>query len=202
VSESWIALALLIPVAMLVALFAGRRYRRERSARMIEPRKRFRRTIGDERDRAPIDFFDRSSGTIAQLRDGTIQLRGTLVSASELLSASSPACVWRNRVDAQRHSAVAAELVTLADASGKVVLDGLEHAFVEAPVERSNGRHDACSLYLHDIVDVVGQFRAERFGESDDPTQLVYGTMVAPLRVRVVARNPAQVPATTKTDSE
>ena len=98
-------------------------------------------------------------------------------------------CVWRNRSDAPRDTAIAAEIVVVADATGRATLENLGLAEVVAPDEKQ-GTRSSRALYLGDEVEVIGRFKPERFGQDPDPTRLIYGTMGADghLYVRVVHR--------------
>jgi hypothetical protein len=94
--------------------------------------------------------------TIAAAKTGPIHLIGTLRKGDGALGTGEHACVFQNRAGSTRATAIAADLVLLADDSGVVGLEQLDGARVIAPKEE-RGAHDTIALYLGDRVEVVGE---------------------------------------------
>jgi hypothetical protein len=94
--------------------------------------------------------------TIAAAKAGEVHLVGTLHKGDGALGTGDHACVYQNRAKSSRATAIAAEMILLADDSGVVGLEQLEAARVIAPRE-DHGPHDTIGLYLGDRVEVVGQ---------------------------------------------
>lgn len=126
---------------------------------------------------------------IAEAVAGPVHLEGVLESSTQSFGKGRP-CVWLNRAGQGRDTAIAAELVMLADATGKAGLENLEGARVIAPREPGATGHDAVALYLGDRVQVLGQFRPEAHGADEAATERVYGLLGsdAPMQVRVLTR--------------
>ena len=191
--------AVLIPVAILVYWLGNLRVQRQLSARNTEPRGRREprgRHKEDPQFAAMVGrMFQRGLVTpIATAPEGPVLIRGVLAAADGSLGgAPGRECVWRNRSGAGPHTAIAVELVTVADATGRATLENLATADVVAPEDRLGPHRASCALQLGDEVEVVGRFKHERFGQDPDPTRLVYGTLGADgsLHVRVCKREPA-----------
>lgn len=155
----------------------------------------------DPQWRARVEALRTSPTPIAAARPGEVCVVATL-SAAPLSLGGPPerACVWRNTMGADASTAIAAELVFVADASGRAALEHLEHARVIAPPETAPAirtspadRHATrrvAALYLGDTVEICGRFDLDKAGDDPDPTKLVYGTLGAtgPLEVRVIER--------------
>src|SRR4029078_6815743 len=86
-------------------------------------------------------------------------------------------CVWRNRAGAGPQTAVAAELLFVADASGRCGVEELEAGRGIAPGDKVGMHYESTSLHVGDRVEVIGRFEREVIGEHEDPTRLVYGTI-------------------------
>ncbi len=147
---------------------------------------------------------------VATATAGPVRIVGTIASAPQSLGGEpGRECVWRNHAGAGPDTAIAAELVFVADASGRCAIDGLEHARVIAPIERPPGapkvratstRREHVALYIGDEVEIFGRFAPDRVGDDPDPTKLVYGTLggAGPLEIRLRTR--ATVSATAPSD--
>lgn len=180
---SYVALAIMIPVAILVYMLGNFRAKRLGSARNLEPKGR-RMPRGTLKHDAQFSGFvgralQRGVLTpIASAEAQPIMVRGVITSADgNLGGAPGRECVWRNRSGAPRDAAVAAELVVVADSTGRLTLENLDHAEVIGPEEKAGPRVASCGLYIGDEVEVIGRFKPERFGNDPDPTRLVYGSM-------------------------
>jgi hypothetical protein len=177
------------------------------------PRGRGKRRPGwaDPEWRAQVEALRASPTTIADAKPGDVCVIATLASAP--LSLGGPperACVWRNGMGADAATAIGAELVFVADDTGRAALEHLERARVIAPPEsaperrgsdrgaRSGGERTrrVAALYLGDRVEICARFDVDRAGDDPDPRNLVYGTLGAegPIEVRVIER-PAPVSA-------
>ncbi len=140
---------------------------------------------------------------IAEASAQPIMVRGTLVASDgNLGGAPGRECVWRNRSDAPRDTAIAADMIVVADATGRVTLENVDLAEVIAPEEKQ-GTRSSRALYLGDEVEVIGRFKPERFGEDPDPARLIYGSMGGDgnLHVRVAGRPTAAASAVSSTSS-
>ena len=134
--------AVLIPVAILVYWLGNLRVQRQLSARNTEPRGR-REARGRRKDDPQFAamvgrMFQRGLVTpIATAPEGPVLIRGVLAAADGSLGgAPGRECVWRNRSGAGPDTAIAVELVTVADATGRVTLENLATADVVAPEDR------------------------------------------------------------------
>ncbi|MCH9687985.1 MAG: hypothetical protein K0V04_41530 [Deltaproteobacteria bacterium] len=192
-------LAILVPIAVMVFFVGSRRYRSQLGAGSITPRGRDRFVPGgrgrrDAAWRATVERLEaRPPATIAEASDGPLRVEGELVWASgNLGGAPGRECVWRNRAGAGPQTAVAADLVIVADASGRCGVEQLEGARVTAPVDKAGAHYESTSLHVGDRVEVIAMFEREVVGEHEDPAQLVYGTLGADGRVsiRVIERPP------------
>lgn len=190
--------ATLIPVAILVYWLGNFRLQRQLSARNTEPRGR-REPRGRKRDDPQFSamvgrMLQRGLvSPIATAPEGPVLIRGVLAAADGSLGgAPGRECVWRNRSGAGPDTAVSVEMVTVADATGRVTLENLATANVVAPEDRLGPHRSSCVLLLGDEVEVVGRLKHERFGQDPDPTRLIYGTLGADgsLHVRVCKREP------------
>ncbi|WAS94087.1 hypothetical protein [Nannocystis punicea] len=180
---SYVVLAVLIPVAILVYMLGNFRTKRLGSARNLEPQGRRMPKGALKTDPQFSGFVGRAleRGLVTPIADADAQpimIRGVITSSDgNLGGAPGRECVWRNRSGAPRDAAVAAELVVVADSTGRVTLENLDHAEVIAPEEKVGPRVASTGLYLGDEVEVIGRFKPERFGSDPDPTRLVYGSM-------------------------
>lgn len=204
---SYVVLAVLIPLAILVYMLGNFRAKRLGSARNLEPKGR-RMPKGSLRSDPQFSGFvgralQRGLVTpIASADAQPIMIRGVITSADgNLGGAPGRECVWRNRSGAPRDAAVAAEIVVVADATGRVTLENLEHAEVHAPEEKLGPRVASCSLYIGDEVEVIGRFKPERFGSDPDPTRLVYGSMGGDGNLYVRLFNRTKPPAAPESSS-
>lgn len=165
-----IVLTLLIPVAVLVYWLGQRRLRQQLSGRNLEPKGRTWRNDEPGMDKKLQKLVEhylhkQDITRIAELRDGPVMIRGTLVQADQHLGGKpGQECVWRNRLHGRPEMAVAAETVSIADSSGTVLLENLTQAFVVAPHEKFSLHHTSISLYLGDLVEVIGQHIYGRLG--------------------------------------
>lgn len=189
-------LGLLIPVAILVYWVGYQRIQRSMSGSRLEPRGR-RFDGGDDNFDADFNaIVERAERRdvvtpIAEARAVPVMIRGTLTSSDGNLGGKpGRECVWRNRAHGRRDTAVAAELVSVADPSGRAVIEHLDRARVIAPSEQIAGKRESCSLYLGDEIEIIGKFNPEQIGEHANPAQLVYGTLGAagPIQVRLLSR--------------
>ena len=192
---TWFLLALLMPAAIVVLWYGNREFRRWRGSSQIEPRGRPTVDWHPEPDakwegqRRRLEA--RPPTPIASAPADVVRFVGTIVRASgNLGGAAGRECVWRNRLGGHPQSAVAADVIVLADDSGRCGVERLEAARVIAPTEKHSIHHESVGLYIGDTIEVMGRFFPERVGEDDDPAQLVYGTLGTrgPLHVRVVER--------------
>ena len=199
-------LAVLVPVAVLVFFVGSRRFRSQLGASSIIPRGRDRFVPGggprrDAAWRATAERLEAEPPTaIARAQAGPVRVRGEIVSASGNLGGEpGRECVWRNRAGAGSQTAVGADLIIIADDTGRCGVEQLETARVIAPTEKTGAHYESVSLYVGDRVEVVARFEREIVGEHDDPAMLVYGTLGAhgPVDVRVIDRPapPAPEPA-------
>jgi len=194
---SYVVLAVLIPAAILVYYLGNSRVQRRLfSARANEPQGR-RMPRGSLKADPQFSAFvsralERGAATeIARAEAQPVMLRGRITAAdANLGGAPGRECVWRNRSGAPREAAVAAEFVTIADATGRAVLENLATAEVVAPEERASAHVTGLGLYIGDEVEAIGRFNPERIGQDADPARLVYGSLGADgnLYVRVCAR--------------
>lgn len=194
---SYVVLAVLIPAAILVYYLGNSRVQRRLfNARGAEPQGRRMPRGSLKADPQFGAFVSRAlqrgvATKIAEADAQPIMIRGKITAADATLGgAPGRECVWRNRSGAPREAAVAAEYVTVADATGRAVLENLGIAEVVAPEERASAHVSALGLYIGDEVEVVGRFKPERIGQDADPSQLVYGALGGDgnLYVRVVER--------------
>jgi len=207
-----VALAFMIPIAIAVYWYGNRRVNklsgglgRGRWGEDDEPL--------DEEFRAQVRRFqDRDNpGQIADAPAGLVMLRGVLLGADvNLGGAKGRECVWRNRADGRRGSAVSAEIVFFRDPTGQAALEGLERALVIAPPEKGGRSVEWVGLYLGDEIEVIGRFvpepKPESLGTDDapaaDPSARIYGTLGqdGKLHVRLV-RRPPPLPAKSPTNA-
>ena len=196
-------IAVLIPLAVLVFWYGNSRLQRQLGARSTEPRGRRgpRGRVKDDPQFAAMvgRMFQRGLVTpLAGAPAGPVLVRGVLASADGSLGgAPGRECVWKNRSDAPRDAAVAAELVIIADASGRATIENLALAEVVAPEDKLGPHRTYRALMLGDEVEVVARFKPERFGQDPDPARLVYGTLGADgnLHVRVSKRDSVAPPS-------
>lgn len=190
-------LAVLVPIAVLVFFVGSRRFRSQLGSASIVPkgRDRFVAGGGPRRDatwRETVDRLEAKPATpIAQARSGPVRVEAEIVRASGNLGGPpGRECVWRNRAGAGSQTAVGADLLIVADASGRCGVEQLETARVIAPTERAGAHYESTSLYIGDRVEVIARFEPEVVGEHEDPSMLVYGTLGAhgPVDIRVVER--------------
>ncbi|HFE45134.1 MAG TPA: hypothetical protein ENJ18_06510 [Nannocystis exedens] len=208
-----VALAFLVPLAIAVYWYGNRQVGDPSARRRGRGRWGENDDALDEAFRAQIRRFqDRDNpGTIALAPAGMVMLRGVLSGADQNLGgAEGRECVWRNRADAPRAAAVAAEIVFFRDASGIAVIEGLEHAQVISPSEPGARSIEWVGLYLGDEIEVIGRFEPESEpakGEAQDPQARIYGSLGqdGKLHVRLCRRPVVAAPATataTKTEPE
>ena len=190
-------LAILVPVAVLVFSVGSRRVRAQLGSRAILPQGRGRSAPGrghrrDEEWRRAVEGLEsRAPTSIAKAETGLVRIEGVITSATgHLGGAPGRECVWRNRAGAGPGTAVATELLFVADASGRCGVEELEQARVIAPVDKVSAHYESTSLYVGDRVEVIGRFERDVVGEHEDPTRLVYGTLGGDgrLDVRVLER--------------
>jgi hypothetical protein len=192
-------LAILIPIAVLVFSVGTKRVKSQLGLRSIMPRGRDRLLPDDghhRRDeawRTAVDRLEARPPTpIASAQSGLVRIEGVITGATgNLGGAPGRECVWRNRAGAGPKTAVAAELVFLADDSGRCGLEELEQARVVAPVDKVGMHYESTSLYIGDRIEVIGRFERDVLGEEEDPTRLVYGTLGGDARLDVHVRERA-----------
>lgn len=190
-------LAILVPIAVLVFTVASRRTRAQLGRGAIMPQGRHRGALGhgharDEAWRAAVDRLEARAATpIAKAADGLVRIEGVITRAmGNLGGAPGRECVWRNRAGAGPQTAVASELLVVADATGCCGVEALEQARVVAPVDKAGAHYESTSLYVGDRIEIIGTFAGEATGEHEDPTQQVYGTLGGDgrLDIRVLER--------------
>jgi hypothetical protein len=209
-SGQLLMLALLLSAAIGVFWYGSRAFAKQRSASSLRPRGRpffdasGRASGRDAVWRERVAAIERRAPTaIAEAVGGLVRIEGTIVNASGNLGGRrGRECVWRNRAGANPDSAVAAELIVVADATGQAGVENLERARIIAPAEPHGLHWENVSLYLGDRIEVIGTFEADRVGDEADPTQLVYGTLGGrdPLQVRLVHREAPPAADDTGTD--
>lgn len=194
---SYVVLAVLVPAAILVYYLGNVRVQRRLfNARGAEPqgRRMPRGTLKADPQFGAFVSRALERGLVTPIAGADAQpvmVRGTITASdANLGGAPGRECVWRNRSGAPREAAVAAEFVTIADATGRAVLENLGTAEVIAPEERASAHVTGLGLYLGDVVEVIGRFNPERIGQDADPTRLVYGSLGSDgnLYVRVCER--------------
>lgn len=205
-------LALLVPVAVLVFFVGSKRLRSQLGARSIIPQGRDRFVSGgshrrDAAWRATAERLEQRDPTpIARAEDGPVRVEATIVGASgNLGGAPGRECVWRNRAGAGPKTAVGADLIIVADATGRCGVEQLEGARVVAPTDKAGAHVESTSLHIGDRIEVIARFEREVVGTHEDPSQLVYGTLGADGRVdvRLVERpEPAREAPTSPGDSD
>lgn len=196
-------LAILVPVAVVVFSVGSRRVRAQLGTRAILPRGRDRSSPGHghQRDaawRAAVERLEARPPTrIADAQSGLVRIQGVITgSTGNLGGAPGRECVWRNRAGAGPQTAVAAELLFVADESGRCGLEELEQARVVAPVDKVGAHYESTSLHVGDRIEVIGRFEREVLGQHEDPTRLVYGTLGGDGRLDVhVLERPSAEPA-------
>ncbi len=201
-------LAVLVPIAVVVFFLGSRRSRRQLGA--LSPRGRDRFVPGGGRRdaawRATVDRLEAKAATaIARAQPGPVRVEGTISWASGNLGGTpGRECVWRNRAGAGPQTAVAAELIIVADQSGRCGVEQLEAARVSAPVDKAGAHYESTSLHIGDRVEVTASFETDVVGEHDDPAQLVYGTLGTDGRVsiRVLERPPPVTASEEDADSD
>lgn len=189
----------IIPAAVFVFWYGSRQFTRHRGGASLRPVGRVLRGFRRNRPavwRETVRTLERSDHTpIAEAQSGSIRIRGRLVTASGNLGGEpGRECVWRNRAGARPESAVGADLVVIADDSGKCGIEDLERAYIIAPADKHSFHHENVSLYIGDEVEVFGMFDREIVGDDPDATQNVYGTVAAldGLDVRLLHRPTAE----------
>jgi hypothetical protein len=135
---------------------------------------------------------------ITSAAKGNVHVEGVLVAAEGALGEGPRAMVFHNRAGGVRATAVAAELVMLADETGMVGLENLDQARVIAPREE-RGEHKTISLRLGDRVQVLGQLlRFDTPRTIGEHPQSMVGTLgsLGPIQIRVLERTSVEPPAT------
>ena len=183
-------LVLLVPVAVLAIWYASRTFGRARNTDAMRPRGRVLEEHPRKREakwRETVERLEAEDATpIAKAKAGPVRIRGVLVAArGKLGGPEGRECVWRNRAGGRPDAAVAAELVVIADDSGRCGIDGLEGAYVIAPAEKHTRHHENVSLYLGDYKEVSGVMLPHRL------TQAVDGKTVDEWTIEKVKVNPA-----------
>lgn len=199
-SDRLLWLAVLIPVAIVVLTVGRRRFRSQLGAATLRPRGRDRLGASgfggsirwdDEWKAQVARLEDRAPTPVAEAQAGPVRIVGTLVGASGNLGGpAGRECVWRNRAGAGPAAAVAADLLIVADETGRCGVEGVEQARVIAPTDTVATHYDSTSVCIGDEVEVIGRFTRDVVGEHDDATQLVYGTVGerGPVSLRVISR--------------
>jgi hypothetical protein len=199
---------LLLAAVAVVVVWVSRRASK-RGAR--GPRGKKRPNWADPQWRATVETLREKPTAIADAKPGDVCVIATLSNAPLALGGPPErACVWRNTMGSDASTAIAAEIVFVADDSGRAALEQLEHARVIAPPESLAGRageraRRVAALYIGDRVEIVGRFHVDKAGSDPDPRKLVYGTLGAegPLEIRVLERPaPPEAPAPTTNESE
>lgn len=216
-STDMLILLALIPLAVFVIWYGSRQFRRERGAASLRPKGRTFVDFGGDGARARgnrqrwrnlVERLEaRPSTPIAQASRGPVRLVARIVNASGNLGGPpGRECVWRNRAGGRPETAIGAELVIVADDSGRCGVENVEAARIIAPSEQHTMHHESVSLRIGDEVELFGVFEPEKVGEDPDPTKLVYGTLgsTGELEVRLLRRAavPAEPREPTPTDAE
>jgi len=153
----------------------------------------------DAKWQATVARLDRGSSTpVATATAGPIRIVGRLVrTAQSLGGAPGRECVWRNRVGGRSDSAVAADVVIMADDTGRCAVEDLEYAKVIGPTDTHSIHHESVSLLIGDQVEVLGSFSPDLIEGDEGPAQAIYGTLGADggLLIRVLDRPPAPEPS-------
>ena len=201
-----VALAFLVPLAIAVYWYGNRQVGDPSARRRGRGRWGENDDALDEAFRAQVRRFqDRDKpGTIALAPTGMVMLRGVISGTDQNLGGTKGReCVWRNRADAPRVAAVAAEIVFFRDASGIAVIEGLEHAQVISPSEPGARSIEWVGLYLGDEIEVIGRFEPEpepANEEAQDPQARIYGSLGQDGKLHVrLCRRPAPAAAATAT---
>lgn len=185
-------LLLLAAIAVTVVWVARRAGKNRRSSRGKR-----RPGWADPQWRAKVEEMRGSPTPIAKAKPGEVCVVATLANAP--LSLGGPperACVWSNTMGADASLAIGAELVFVADDTGRAALEHLEIARVIAPPETSPTRRGnerprrIVALYIGDKVEICARFDIDKAGDDPDPRKLVYGTLGAagPIEIRVIER--------------
>lgn len=178
-------------VAILVVVVSRRAGKRPKSSGKRRP------GWAEPEWRAQVELLRASPTPIAEAKPGEICVIATLSATPLALGGPAErACVWRNVMGADAARAIGAELVFVADDSGRAALEHLELARVIAPAEpASNPRGSAkdrrvVALYLGDRVEICARFDLDKAGDDSDPRNLVYGTLgaVGPVEIRLIER--------------
>ncbi len=186
-------LLLLAAVAIAVVWFSRRLSSRSQrlggrgKARPVWADANWRKAVDDVRANPPTK--------IASAQEGPIRIIGVLTSAPETLGGTpGRECVWRNQAGASSETAIAADVVFVADDSGRAAIENLATARVIAPAEAGARDRKFTALYLGDRVEVICVFGPEKAGTDADPRNLVYGTLgaIGPVEIRVEERASAQ----------
>lgn len=200
---------LLAALAVMVVWISRRTGKRNRHSRGKK-----RPNWADPQWRAQVEVLQQSPTPIASAKPGDVCIIATL--ANSPLALGGPperACVWRNTMGSDASTAIAAEIVFVADDSGRAALEHLERARVIAPPEpklaSAPGRgteraRRVAALYLGDRVEIIARFDIDKAGDDADPRQLVYGTLGAegPVEIRVLERPDRPAPAPPESEPE
>ena len=157
----------LIPLAVLVVWYGGKQFRRDRGSASLRPKGRvIYETDGtrtSQRWRNTVERLEgRPATPVAEAGRGPVRLIARIVDASGNLGGpKGRECVWRNRPGGRPESAVGADLVIVADDSGRCGVENLERARVIAPTERHTVHHESISLQIGDQVELFGQFEPD-----------------------------------------
>lgn len=207
--HQFLILLALLPVAVVVFWYGTKQFKRFRGTSSLRPHGRVlresARTRTVEWKRQVERLEQRSPTAIAKAKAGAVRVRGVLCSASGNLGGpKGRECVYRNRVGARPESAVAAELVILADETGRCGIEGLEGAFVIAPADKHGQHVESVSLRLGDEIEVFAMFEPEEPIEHPSPSEIVYGTLGAKggLDVRLLARTDDQTARSLRSGAE
>jgi len=203
-SDQLIWLAALVAVAVLVFFIGSKRTRSQMGMSALTPRGRDRFVPGgghgrrDAKWRTTVARLEgREATKIAKAQAGPLRIEAEIVNASgNLGGAEGRECVWRNRAGAGPSTAIGAELMIVADATGRCGVESLEVARVTAPTDKAGAHYESVSLRVGDRVEILANFEREVVGEDDDPSQLVYGTLGADgqLEIRVLERPAPTMP--------
>jgi hypothetical protein len=177
-SSQLVWLVILVPIAVVVFMVGSRRTRTQLGR--TSPRSSLGGgLLRDEAWRAAVERLEARAPTpIASASDGLVRIEGVITRAmGNLGGAPGRECVWRNRAGAGPQTAVASELLIVADATGCCGVESPELARVIAPVDKAGAHYESTSLYVGDRVEVIGHFTREATGEHEDPTQQVHGTL-------------------------
>ncbi len=178
-----VAVFLVIAISIGAVLFNFRRSSKGGASSLrLKKRKSF--------DLSVAKMDDLSLSTIASLVAGPAHIEGTVHSSVEKLGgAPGEEIVYMDKSGGGKQTAVASELIVVADATGRVGVVNLERARVLGPRE-DVGKKSFLTIRVGDRVQVLGRFRVDRHGEDMPAQAQIYGLFGhdGPAQVKVLQR--------------